>query len=65
MGEYAIDQMMRDYKRMTGVNADRSDFENEKAPAKNFSCPKCGKCFRRPLMVKQHMRDTHKPKEPT
>jgi hypothetical protein len=32
MGEYAIDQMMRDYKRMTGQDADRSDFEDDERP---------------------------------
>ena len=60
MGEYAIDQMMRDCKRMTGVDADRSDFEDE--PRKRRPkpmCPRCSKSFRSGQAVKDHMRDKH------
>ena len=60
MGEYAIDQMMSDFKRMTGVDADRSDFEDE--PRKRRPkpmCPKCSKPFHSGQAVKDHLRDKH------
>jgi len=57
MGEYAIDQMMSDYKRMTGVHADRSDFERERRPKP--TCPKCSKPFHSGQAVKDHLRDKH------
>jgi len=62
MGEYAIDQMMLDYKRMTGVDADRSDFEDDGKPRKvrsRFRCSKCGRIFRLPSAVADHTRDKH------
>lgn len=60
MGEYGVDQMMRDYKRMTGVGADRADFENQERPRKQFpKCAKCGRQFRSPQAVADHMRDKH------
>ena len=59
MGEYAIDQMMLDYKSLTGVEADRSDFESEARTAKKPVCPKCGKKFGAHLAVRDHMRDKH------
>jgi len=60
MGEYAIDQMMSDYKRMTGIDADRAYFEDEpRQPGKKPVCPKCGKTFRAHLAVRDHMRDYH------
>lgn len=60
MGEYAIDQMMLDYKRMTGTEADRSDFEDCDRPHKQLpACPKCGKKFRVHLAVRDHLRDKH------
>lgn len=58
MGEYAIDQMMRDFKRMTGVDADRSDFENEPRKRRPM-CPKCSKPFQSGQAVKDHLRDKH------
>ena len=60
MGEYAIDQMMRDYKIMTGIDADRSDFEDGDRPRKQRpKCLKCGRLFRVPQAVADHMRDKH------
>lgn len=60
MGEYAIDQMMRDFKRMTGVEADRSDFEDKPRPQRvRFRCPTCGRIFRVPQAVADHRRDKH------
>ena len=59
MGEYAIDQMMLDYKRMTGVDAARSDFESEVRTMKKPICPKCGKNFKAHIAVRDHMRDKH------
>lgn len=60
MGEYAIDQMMRDFKRTTGINADRSDFENDDRPrAQRPKCVKCGRLFHVPQAVPDHMRDKH------
>lgn len=60
MGEYAIDQMLLDYKRMTGMDADRSDFEDDRPQAKRPRCIKCGRLFRVPQAVADHMRDKHK-----
>ena len=60
VGEYAIDQMMSDYKRMTSIDADRSDFEDE--PGKRRPkpmCPKCSKPFQSGQAVKDHLRDKH------
>ena len=62
MGEYAIDQMMLDFKRMTGIHADRSDFEDEPKPRKarsRFRCAKCGRIFNLPSAVADHTRDKH------
>jgi len=60
MGEYAIEQMMRDFKRMTGVNADRSDFElGEESGKSPLKCLKCGRLFRVRQAVTDHMRDKH------
>lgn len=60
MGEYAIDQMLRDYKRITGTDADRSDFEDDDMPRKQRpKCLKCGRLFRVPQAVSDHMRDKH------
>ena len=59
MGEYAIDQMMLDYKRITGVDASRSDFESEVRTMKKPVCPKCGKKFKAHIAVRDHMRDKH------
>ena len=60
MGEYAIDQMMRDFKLMTGVSADRSDFEdNERPRSQRPRCPKCSRLFSAPQAVADHMRDKH------
>ena len=66
MGEYAVDQMMFDYKQMTGHDADRSDFEDDvprKRPQKP-RCPVCSKAFGTYLAVRQHSRDKHGPKAP-
>lgn len=63
MGEYAIDQMMVDFKKQTGIEPERSWFEDEpRAPVKSLVCPKCGKKFRVHLAVRDHLRDKH-PKE--
>lgn len=59
MGEYAVDQMMRDFERMTGTKAERCDFESEKRTAKKPYCPKCGKKFGAHIAVRDHMRDKH------
>jgi len=59
MGEYAIDQMMLDYERMTGVKPYRSDFESERRSVKKPICPKCGKKFKAHIAVRDHMRDKH------
>jgi hypothetical protein len=63
MGEYAIDQMMLDFKRMTGIDAKRSDFESEKRTSKKPICPKCGKKFGAHIAVRDHMRDKHASQE--
>ena len=60
MGEYAVDQMLRDYKCMTGIDADRADFEDDEQPRKQRpKCAKCGRLFRVPQAVADHMRDKH------
>jgi hypothetical protein len=60
MGEYAVDQMMHDFKRMTGIDADRSDFEDApRKPRTRFRCATCGRIFRVPQAVADHQRDKH------
>jgi hypothetical protein len=60
MGEYAIDQMLRDYKRTTGMSADRRDFEGNDTPRNQWpKCMKCGRQFRVPQAVADHMRNKH------
>jgi hypothetical protein len=64
MGEYAIDQMMRDYKAFTGTEADRSMFEEEPRPKKpitKFFC-KCGRGFKSHDARQQHIGDKHENK---
>lgn len=60
MGEYAVDQMMRDYKHATGIDADRSDFEREPRTRKaRPACKLCGRTFSGPQGVADHTRDKH------
>ena len=60
MGEYAIDQMLLDYKRMNGVDAERSEFEDIKRIRRpSPKCVKCGRLFRLPQAVKDHIRGKH------
>jgi len=59
MGEYAIDQMILDCKRLHGYTPERSDFESEVRTVKTPICPKCGKTFKAHIAVRDHMRDKH------
>ena len=60
MGEYAVDQMMRDFERATGIKADRADFEDDARPRwLRPKCAKCGRVFRVSQAVVDHMRDKH------
>ena len=60
MGEYAIDRMVLDVKRMTGKDVDRSFFEvDERALKPKPYCVKCGKKFRIPQAAMDHLRDKH------
>jgi hypothetical protein len=61
MGEYARDQMARDFKRMTGTDAGDL-FEEDDAPRHlnpKLRCPKCGKVLRSERAARDHLRDKH------
>ena len=60
MGEYAIDQMILDYKRLYGYTPDRSELEDEprKRHVRN-RCATCGRIFKMAQAVKDHVRDKH------
>jgi len=63
MGEYAVDQMMEDFKLATGMDAERSDFEPEERTPRRAGRPRCAKCGKKFLLmraVRDHMRDKHK-----
>ena len=59
MGEYARIQMAKDARRMFGGDWEPEDFDSEPVKAKRPVCPKCGKAFRVPIAVRDHMRDKH------
>jgi hypothetical protein len=61
MGEYAVDQMMLDFEKATGVKANRSDFESEHNTPRSLwpACPKCSKPFKTDAAIKDHLRDKH------
>ena len=63
MGEYAIDQMMRDYKAETGQDAERKWFEDQpkKRPKNAHFCPQCRRKFKSEQTLAQHNRDKHSP----
>ena len=59
MGEYAIEQMKRDFKRLTGADAEDDEFQRpEKRMPKN-KCTLCGKRLQNALGVSRHMKDKH------
>ena len=62
MGEYAVDQMMHEFERMTGTKANRSDFEDDDRPKKKGPhCQKCGKIFLTSRAVQDHINAKHSP----
>lgn len=59
MGEYAIEQMKRDFKHLTGVEADDADFAIPPKRTPKNKCTLCGKRLQNALGVRQHMQDRH------
>jgi len=59
MGEYAVGRMKKDFKRLTGVEADDSDFDSPPKRISKNKCQLCGKRLRNAIGVIHHMKDKH------